>query len=81
VKVREAPQEADHQQQVAWAYEFADDAELARAMVFAGGLSVLARPDRVHEVEAAILEVLAPYRTAEGGYRLANEFRILIARA
>jgi SAM-dependent methyltransferase len=66
---------------VGWAYEFADDAELGRAMISAGGLSVLAGPDRLEEVEAAILEVLAPYRNENGGYRLANEFRILIARA
>ena len=32
-------------------------------------------------MKAAIVEGLAPYRTPEGGYRLQNEYRYLIARA
>ena len=32
------------------------------------------------EVAEAVLERLAPYRTAAGGYRLENVFRVLVAR-
>jgi hypothetical protein len=50
-------------------------------MVAPAGLAVLAGPEREHEVRAAIVEGLAPYRTDDGRYRLANEFRTLIATA
>jgi SAM-dependent methyltransferase len=64
-----------------WAYEFADAEALGRAMVAPAGLAVLAGPEREHEVRAAIVEGLAPYRTPDGRYRLENEFRTLVATA
>ena len=30
---------------------------------------------------AAVVDALAPFRTADGGYRLPNEYHYLIARA
>jgi SAM-dependent methyltransferase len=63
---------------VSWAYELADDEALGRAMISAGGLSVLAGP-REAEVRQAIVEALAPCRQADGSYRLENEWHTLIA--
>jgi SAM-dependent methyltransferase len=64
-----------------WAYEFADAETLARALVAPAGLAVLAGPEREDEVKAAIVAGLAPFRSADGGYRLRNEFHTLVARA
>jgi SAM-dependent methyltransferase len=64
-----------------WAYEYADDEALARGMLAAGGIAVLAGPSRLASVRAAILEALAPFRTAQGGYRLENEWHYLVATA
>jgi SAM-dependent methyltransferase len=63
-----------------WTVEYADE-ELGRAMLAVAGLAVIAGPEREHELEAAILEGLAPYRTADGSYRFSNEYHYLIARA
>ena len=35
----------------------------------------------IEKVRAAVTEAIAPYRTADGAYRLRNIFRMLIARA
>ena len=64
-----------------WAYRYADEEELARALIAPGGLAVLAGPEREAEVRAAIVDGLAAYRRADGSYRLENEFHTLIARA
>jgi hypothetical protein len=45
------------------------------------GISVLVGPEREAEVRAAIVDGLAAFRTADGGYRLRNEFHCLIAHA
>lgn len=66
---------------VSWAYEYPDDQTLSRALLAPAGLAVLAGPQREDEVRNAIVAGLAPYRTADGGYRLENEFHTLIARA
>jgi hypothetical protein len=65
---------------VRWAYEFADAHALTRSMLAVAGLAVSVGPDRLGEVRDEIVEALAPYRTAGGGYRLENEFRFLVAR-
>ena len=65
---------------VSWAYEFADEEALGRALIAAGGLSLLAGP-REDEVRQAIVDALAPYRAADGSYRLRNEWHTLIASA
>jgi SAM-dependent methyltransferase len=64
-----------------WAFEYADDEELGRAMVAPAGLAGIVGPDREDELRRAIVDGLAPYRTPEGGYRLANEYHYLVARA
>jgi SAM-dependent methyltransferase len=63
-----------------WAYEYDDDAALLRGMLAAGGIGVTAGAQRA-ELEAGLLEALAPYRTASGGYRLENEWHFLVTRA
>jgi len=64
-----------------WAYHFADADALGRAMIAPAGVATLVGPERENEVKAAIIEGLAPFRTGDGGYRLENEFRFLIAFA
>jgi SAM-dependent methyltransferase len=64
-----------------WAYEYPDEDALARGMLSAGGLAVVAEEVGGDLVRTAIVEALAPRRTAEGGYRLENEWRYVIASA
>jgi len=64
-----------------WAYRFADDDSLGRAMVAPAGVAALVGPESEPEVRAAIVEGMAPFRSGDGSYRLENEFRFLIARA
>jgi SAM-dependent methyltransferase len=64
-----------------WAFEYDDAETLGRALVAVAGLATLAGPEREHELKTAIVDGLAAYRTAAGGYSLSNEFRFLIARA
>jgi SAM-dependent methyltransferase len=66
---------------ITWAYEYPDTDTLGRALMAPAGIAVLVGPEREAEVTAAIIEGLAPFRTDQGGYRLQNEFRCLIARA
>ena len=64
-----------------WTLHYPDAETLGRAMLAVAGLAVLAGPERELELQTAIVEGLAPYRTPEGGYRFSNEFHYLIARA
>jgi SAM-dependent methyltransferase len=64
-----------------WVLEYPDEETLGRAMVAVAGIAVLAGPDREDDLKDAIVDGLAPYRTADGSYRLSNEFHYLIARA
>ncbi len=66
---------------LSWAYEFADDEELGRAMLAPAGIGDLVGPAREHEVRRQIVEALDACRTPQGGYRLENEFHVLIATA
>jgi hypothetical protein len=50
-------------------------------MTAVAGLALIAGADREHELENAIVDGLAPYRRADGSYRLSNEYHYLIARA
>src|SRR5262245_55515717 len=63
-----------------WAYVYADEETLVRALLAPAGLA-LAAGGREDEIGAAIVEGLAPYRQCDGSYRLDNEYRYLIARA
>jgi ubiquinone/menaquinone biosynthesis C-methylase UbiE len=60
---------------ITWAYEYADDAALLNAM-FAGGAVAAAGPD-----PAAVLDALAGCRRPDGGYRVANEWHVVVGRA
>jgi SAM-dependent methyltransferase len=64
-----------------WAYEYPDEATMTRALMAPAGLGEIVGPAREEELKAALVEGLAPFRTPEGGYRLDNEYRTLIARA
>jgi ubiquinone/menaquinone biosynthesis C-methylase UbiE len=56
---------------VTWAYEYADDTALVEAMRAAGAVT-LDGP--------AILRALAGCRRGDGSYRVANEWRVVVAR-
>src|SRR6266571_3805752 len=58
-----------------WAYDYPDGETLGRALVAVAGLATLAGPEREHELTTAIVAGLAPYRRADGSYRLSNEYR------
>ena len=64
-----------------WTFEYPDEDTLGRAMVAVAGLAILAGPEREDELRRAIVDGLAPYRGPDGGYRLSNEYRFLIASA
>jgi SAM-dependent methyltransferase len=64
-----------------WTFEYPDEETLGRALVAVAGLAVLAGPEREEELRDAIVAGLAPYRGADGSYRLTNEFHFLVARA
>jgi len=66
---------------VTWPYEYPDAETLGRALVAVAGLATLAGPEREQELKSAIVDGLAPYRRADGSYRLSNEYHYLIARA
>jgi ubiquinone/menaquinone biosynthesis C-methylase UbiE len=57
---------------VTWAYEYADDATLVAAIQAGGAIS---RPAEL------ILQALAHCRTPDGGYRVANEWHVVIGQA
>jgi hypothetical protein len=57
-----------------------DDDVLARSLLSAGGVGE-ATGEREPDVWAALIESLAPYRTAAGGYVLKNEWHFLVATA
>jgi SAM-dependent methyltransferase len=64
-----------------WAYDYPDAETARRAMLAPAGLAELVGPERVDEVGAALLDGMAPYREADGSYRLQNQFHCLLARA
>ena len=64
-----------------WVSAYPDAQALGQAMVAVAGLALLAGPEREQELKAAIVDGLAPYRTANGSYRLSNEYHYLITRA
>jgi SAM-dependent methyltransferase len=66
---------------VSWAYVYTDADELARGMLSPAGIGTFVGPEREPALRAAVLDALAPYRLADGSYRLENEWHTLIARA
>jgi hypothetical protein len=66
---------------IGWAYEYADEEELGRALVAPAGIAELVGPEREADVRREIVEVLARYRMPDGRYCLENEFHFMIAAA
>jgi len=66
--------------ETSWAYAYADEDELARGLLAAGGMATVSTAGE-DAMRAALVDALAPYRTPDGGYRLANEWHYLVARA
>jgi SAM-dependent methyltransferase len=64
-----------------WAFEYRDGDELGRQMMAPAGIAALVGAENEPAVREEIVEMLAPHRTSEGGYRLTNEFHFLVARA
>jgi SAM-dependent methyltransferase len=64
-----------------WAYEFPDADTLARAMLSPGLVTVAIRRAGEEPVRTAIVDALAGFRTADGRYRLSNEWHFVIAAA
>jgi SAM-dependent methyltransferase len=64
-----------------WAFEFPDEVTMTRALTAPGGLALLVGPERECEFKQALIDGLAPYRRADGSYRLRNEYHYLIAGA
>ena len=61
-------------------FSYADEEELLGSLFDSAlGRAVVRRAGPV-AVREAVLERLAPYRTAAGGYRLENVFRVLVGR-
>jgi SAM-dependent methyltransferase len=73
-----APKEAFD---VSWAYVYEDDEALLRGLLAAGGVGAAAGKDGEAKLRVRLLEVLAPFRAADGGYRLENEWHTLVATA
>jgi len=63
-----------------FAYEYADEESMSRAMLSAGGFGAIVG-ERQDEARAAVLDALAVCRTPERGYRIENDWHFLIARA
>jgi SAM-dependent methyltransferase len=62
-----------------WAYTYPNEETLGRALVAPAGVALLVGPDREEATKAAIVDGLARFRTADGGYKLENEYRYLVA--
>ena len=63
------------------AFDYPDEDELVRGMAAAGGVVEAAAAAGDRAVRGAILESLAPFRAADGSYRLTNEWRSVVATA
>jgi SAM-dependent methyltransferase len=66
---------------ISWAYEYAGDEELGGAMLAPAGIAELVGPSQEVAVRRQIVDALSPCRTADGAYRLENEFHIVVAAA
>jgi SAM-dependent methyltransferase len=65
---------------ISWSYAYEDEDALARSLLSAASLGDAAG-DRAGEVRQALIDTLAPHRTADGAYELENEWHYLVARA
>jgi SAM-dependent methyltransferase len=60
-------------------FDYPSDREALRAMLSAGPCVRAVRHAGEHAVSTALLESVAPYREADGSYRIANAFRFVLA--
>jgi SAM-dependent methyltransferase len=77
----EAGLEIEHSFDITYAYEYADDDALAEAMLAAGGAAAVAGPENEAALREDIIRALAGSRQADGSYRVANEWHMVVARA
>ncbi len=61
-------------------FDYADEEELLGPLFDSALGRAVGRRAAPVALREAVLERLAPYRTAAGGYRLENVFRVLVAR-
>jgi SAM-dependent methyltransferase len=66
--------------EVVCAFDYADDDELLGPLLGSGLGRAVARTAGPAALRAAVLDRCAGYRTGDGGYRLRNLFRLLVAR-
>lgn len=66
---------------LSWAYEYEGEDEAAEAMLSPGPMREASTVLSERGLRNVIVGSLEPYRTLSGGYRLENEWHVLIARA
>jgi SAM-dependent methyltransferase len=64
-----------------YAFDYADSETLLRAMLSPAPIVEAIEDAGEERVRGALLQAFAPYRGADGGYRLENEWHYLLARA
>ncbi len=62
-------------------FDYADEDEILRPLLASAMARTVARRVDPGTLRAAVLEHLEPFRTGDGGYRLHNLFRVLVAHA
>jgi SAM-dependent methyltransferase len=62
-------------------FEWSDEESFQRVMLSSGPATLAIRTSGEDAVRQALLEASAPFRTANGGYRIETEWRYVIARA
>ncbi len=65
--------------QVTSTWEYADQTELLRGLLSTGPMVRAVAHSGSHAVSQAVLRAVAPYRDGDGGYRLRNVFRYVVA--
>jgi SAM-dependent methyltransferase len=66
--------------EVTCVFDYADDDELVGPLLASGLMRAAGNAARLAAVRAAVLERLRAFRGQNGGYRLHNTFRVLVAR-
>ena len=64
----------------AWAFDYADEPALMRSLLSSAPAVIAARTSGEQAVRHAIRGAMAPFLTADGGYRVENEWHHLLAR-
>jgi hypothetical protein len=72
--------DVDRVDRVVCPFDYADEEELLSSVFDSALGRAVGRRAGPVALREAVLERLEPYRTAQGGYRLMNVFRVLVAR-